>query len=388
MKLKGTVALILVTTMVLSTTAFAWEVKPYEDLENVEENIGKTEYDSVLNSNSDKGYLWNEQQREKGLKEDYDKQKENDNQLKQAVENKMNQTNVDEETKYKVEELMDILSQPEHREYLEQLADEKDSTLKEILRLENEGKIEEAVALATEQVDEIYKIVKEMEEEVVTDAEKALEEDEKIKSEEAKVLREQVQEEFKLKNKELKEMRKNGFKEEVKKIQDDLKELRKGEYTQEELDKVIVEAEALKTQYKDLRTLPVENINVVGKNVKFDTPPVIKGGRTLVPVRAITEGLGAEVQWNAKTQEVTITKDGTVIVLTLGSNEVKVNGEIIQIDTEANMYSNRTYVPIRFISETFKANVNWDAENEVVEIEPVEEEPVIEEPVIEEPVIE
>ena len=383
MKLKGTVALILVTTMVLSTTAFAWEVKPYEDLENVEENIGKTEYDSVLNSNSDKGYLWNEQQREKGLKEDYDKQKENDNQLKQAVENKMNQTNVDEETKYKVEELMDILSQPEHREYLEQLADEKDSTLKEILRLENEGKIEEAVALATEQVDEIYKIVKEMEEEVVTDAEKALEEDEKIKSEEAKVLREQVQEEFKLKNKELKEMRKNGFKEEVKKIQDDLKELRKGEYTQEELDKVIVEAEALKTQYKDLRTLPVENINVVGKNVKFDTPPVIKGGRTLVPVRAITEGLGAEVQWNAKTQEVTITKDGTVIVLTLGSNEVKVNGEIIQIDTEANMYSNRTYVPIRFISETFKANVNWDAENEVVEIEPVEEEPVIEEPVIE-----
>ncbi|MCK5764299.1 MAG: copper amine oxidase N-terminal domain-containing protein, partial [Clostridiales bacterium] len=104
--------------------------------------------------------------------------------------------------------------------------------------------------------------------------------------------------------------------------------------------------------------------------------PYIKGGRTVVPVRALTEGLGALVSYNNETREVTIVKDGTEIVLLIGSNEALVNGETILLDSKAEITNSRTYVPIRFISEIFGLNVQWDGENEIIDIE---EEPAVEE---------
>ncbi|MDK2836510.1 MAG: hypothetical protein PWP21_1287 [Thermosediminibacterales bacterium] len=108
---------------------------------------------------------------------------------------------------------------------------------------------------------------------------------------------------------------------------------------------------------------------VNGRIPEFDVPPVIKAGRTLVPVRAITEGLGAEVSFDPETSQVTVTKGDIEVVLTLGETVALVNGEPVEIDTIPDVISNRTFVPLRFLNEIFGANVEYDAETHMVIID-------------------
>ena len=99
---------------------------------------------------------------------------------------------------------------------------------------------------------------------------------------------------------------------------------------------------------------------VNGEELASDVPPVIKDGRTLVPVRALTTALGADVKWNPETHVVTITKNGMTIELKLGSDIVTVNGKEMKIDVPAENLNNRVVVPIRFIAEIFHQKVEWD----------------------------
>ncbi|MBO5370356.1 MAG: copper amine oxidase N-terminal domain-containing protein, partial [Clostridia bacterium] len=69
-----------------------------------------------------------------------------------------------------------------------------------------------------------------------------------------------------------------------------------------------------------------------GEKVLFDVLPTITDGRTLVPLRAIFEALGAKVEWNGETQTITATKDDKTVVLTIGSNEMTVDGETKTLD--------------------------------------------------------
>lgn len=101
---------------------------------------------------------------------------------------------------------------------------------------------------------------------------------------------------------------------------------------------------------------------VEGNEVESDVPPVIKDGRTLVPVRALTEALGANVQWDPRTNVVTIIKNGTVIELKMNSNKIKINGMESTIDVPAANMNDRIVVPIRFIAENFNQQVEWDEE--------------------------
>ena len=113
-----------------------------------------------------------------------------------------------------------------------------------------------------------------------------------------------------------------------------------------------------------------ENIKVIIdiKNVKFDVPPTIVNGRTLVPLRAIFEALGATVEWDDATQTVTSEKEGTKISLTINSNIMTVNGEEKTLDVPATLIDSRTLVPVRAISESFGLAVGWDGENNIVSI--------------------
>ncbi|MZQ75500.1 MAG: hypothetical protein GT589_04995 [Peptoclostridium sp.] len=141
----------------------------------------------------------------------------------------------------------------------------------------------------------------------------------------------------------------------------------RAEYTKEEMDGIAKVTEELEAQGMDV--LPVENvISKVGK-FKFDVPPVIKEGRTLIPVRAILEGFGANVEWDAATKTVTITKDGTTIVLMLEEKTATVNGQSISLDIPVEIMNNRTVVPLRFIAESMGLTVEWDADDSVIEIE-------------------
>ena len=110
------------------------------------------------------------------------------------------------------------------------------------------------------------------------------------------------------------------------------------------------------------------NITVDNKNLASDVPPVIIEGRTLVPVRAIFEELGADVEWNADTQTVTATKDSLNVVLQINNTSASINGETKTLDVPAQIVDGRTMVPARFVTESMGCNVGWNADTQTVTI--------------------
>ena len=90
--------------------------------------------------------------------------------------------------------------------------------------------------------------------------------------------------------------------------------------------------------------------------------------RTMVPLRFVAEVLGAEVEWLADNRQVRITHGDNVILLTIDSFEVIVNGESEVIDCMPRIVGDRTFVPLRFITETFGAEVNYDDETKEIRI--------------------
>lgn len=104
---------------------------------------------------------------------------------------------------------------------------------------------------------------------------------------------------------------------------------------------------------------------VNGKTVKLDTAPFIdkSSGRTLVPVRFIAESFNAQVSYDANKKEVTIIDDTSskTIKLYIGKTTAYVNGGAVKIDVAPVILPpGRTFVPVRFISETFNAQVLWN----------------------------
>ena len=91
-------------------------------------------------------------------------------------------------------------------------------------------------------------------------------------------------------------------------------------------------------------------------------------GRFLVPMRGIFEALGAEVGWDGETRTVTGVKGDISVKLTIDSAEAFVNEEAIELDVPATIVNGRTFVPTRFVSESLRADVSWDAETRVATI--------------------
>ncbi len=97
-----------------------------------------------------------------------------------------------------------------------------------------------------------------------------------------------------------------------------------------------------------------------GVELFFDSEPVIKNQRTMVPLRKIFESLGAPVEWNDSTRTVTAKNGDQIIELTIGSNTASVNGVEVQLDAVPFIQGDRTLVPLRFMSEHLGAGVQWD----------------------------
>ena len=87
---------------------------------------------------------------------------------------------------------------------------------------------------------------------------------------------------------------------------------------------------------------------------------VLDGGRTLVPVRAISEWLDAHVQWHAPTEQIVITRAGTTVHLRLGSAAALLDGEAVVLDAPPVVLAGITYVPARFVAEAFGAAPSFD----------------------------
>lgn len=91
-----------------------------------------------------------------------------------------------------------------------------------------------------------------------------------------------------------------------------------------------------------------------------DARPQIFSNRTYVPVRKTCEVLGLSIDWNSKTETLTFNRDGIVISHTMRSAIVYVNGEAVRFDTPSINKNNRTLMPIRMLAESIGATVTWD----------------------------
>lgn len=107
--------------------------------------------------------------------------------------------------------------------------------------------------------------------------------------------------------------------------------------------------------------------------------PIIKDNRTLLPFREVLKNLGVQdddqhIIWNSTNKSITIIKDNVKIYLQINKNKAKLNDIDKNIDLNDTsvvpiIYKNRTYIPARFIAESFNMNVNWNSETETVSID-------------------
>ena len=126
------------------------------------------------------------------------------------------------------------------------------------------------------------------------------------------------------------------------------------------------------TTKTDVIVLTINSVvaDVFGKQVVNDVAPIIRNDRTMLPARFVAEALGASVEWNEAAQKVTITKENTVIEITIGSNIAFVNGMEVILDSPAFIENSRTYLPLRFIAENLGAEVEWNQELQQIYITP------------------
>lgn len=115
-----------------------------------------------------------------------------------------------------------------------------------------------------------------------------------------------------------------------------------------------------------LQWLGVIYVYIDGELMLTDQPPIIQNGRVLVPIRSLFETLDQKVEWNAKTREISI-NDGE-IQLTVGSKMATVRNKNVTLDVPAQVINGRTVVPLRFITENLGKEVKWDPEKRIVDI--------------------
>lgn len=121
------------------------------------------------------------------------------------------------------------------------------------------------------------------------------------------------------------------------------------------------------------------SVKIDGKLCDFNPSAQIKDGRTMVPVRFVIENqsINGKVEWNARDKKVIIEASGKHIEFEINSLGVLVDGKVVYMDTVPYIYENRTFIPLRFLTETLGAKVEWLGEEYLVNIHFSEAEPVV-----------
>ncbi|MBQ3123847.1 MAG: copper amine oxidase N-terminal domain-containing protein [Clostridia bacterium] len=111
-------------------------------------------------------------------------------------------------------------------------------------------------------------------------------------------------------------------------------------------------------------------VNINGEDVEVEKPYIVGVGVTLVPIRVISESFGAEVNWDGETKTVTVVDGDTTIVVTIGSKTATVNGEEKELEEAPELTENGfTMIPLRFISENLGATVGYVHETQAISVE-------------------
>ncbi len=114
-------------------------------------------------------------------------------------------------------------------------------------------------------------------------------------------------------------------------------------------------------------------VRIDGKLLKFDDQYPLLETRygetyTLIPIRGVSEALDADVEWDAESQTVTISKGSDTMTLFIGSDTALFNGEETTLEMPAMIKNGRTLVPLRFVMEAFDVEVDWDGDTRTVNI--------------------
>ena len=146
--------------------------------------------------------------------------------------------------------------------------------------------------------------------------------------------------------------------------------VRKVDYMKKSLIFALVYSFCFATQAPTLANDAI-TVKYNGNLIAFDVPPQAIDGRVMVPLRAIFEHIGAEVEWENSTKTATARKDDHTIKCTLDSNEMYIDGESNYIDVAPCVVDERILVPVRFMTEALSCDVEWDGNSKSVIISDV-----------------
>jgi outer membrane protein assembly factor BamB len=109
-------------------------------------------------------------------------------------------------------------------------------------------------------------------------------------------------------------------------------------------------------------------MTVRGEEKPIEPAPTVISGSTMVPVRAVSEAFGAQVDWRAETKTVIITLGESIIILSVNSTDAYVNNEPTKVEPPPQLISGSTMLPFRFIAEALGATIDWNGETKTITI--------------------
>lgn len=113
------------------------------------------------------------------------------------------------------------------------------------------------------------------------------------------------------------------------------------------------------------------SVEVGGFELDFDQQPVIYNSRTMVPMRKIFEVLDADVDWDQSTKTVTGKRGDRTVKIAIGDSKMYINHKEVLLDTSPIILGDRTLVPVRAVAEGLGCKVDWYGGSRLVDITPI-----------------
>ncbi len=136
-------------------------------------------------------------------------------------------------------------------------------------------------------------------------------------------------------------------------------------------DAVAASASSSTSEKASVLTIGSNKYKIMGADQTGDQAPYIKNSRTFLPIRPVAYAVGitdSNIGWDAKTQEVTLTKGSVVVKLTLNEKTMSVNGKSVTLDNAPEITGGRTCLPVAQVVQAFGATATWDAAAQTVTI--------------------
>ena len=125
--------------------------------------------------------------------------------------------------------------------------------------------------------------------------------------------------------------------------------------------RLTVQKDEIYDRLDEMKNSPYVVLN--NKILGFDVPPIIEDGSTLVPMRFLFEQMGADVEWDSETQTATATLDNKAVTFSIDNVNARINNKSAKMDVPARLVNGKTMVPLRFLSENMGYDVDWDADS-------------------------